>query len=340
MPWSRSVIEFAYVVRNMFDHLRQHKLMSSGGFKEVKDAVSRCLWPHHMNMPTGESLNSELYGVFFGDAALFDLHYGASVEIDAGDIERFYLVRITLEGGGLIRLGQHSAVLRRGSLTVSSPSQHSYIRTDRDCRSLILRVAREAMERQLQHLLDRPLNRPLVFDISVEADHPGLRVISQTLDYICGLCQHGEPDRQPAVFGTALSDYLVSVLLTQLPHNYHAELHDERRRPLPGHVRRVRDYIEAHLEQPLPLAQLAEVGGVSVRTLQNGFARFLGQSPSDYLRNRRLARVHAALQQARACDSVTDILLRHGIGSFGHFAVLYRKRYGCLPSQTLRRGAA
>jgi len=323
----------------MFDHLRHHKLMSSGGFKEVQAAVSRCLWPHHMNMSAGESLKSELYGIFFGDAALFDLRYGASVEIDAGDIESFYLVRITLEGSGLIRLGPHSARLQRGSLTVSSPSQHSYIRTDRDCRSLILRVARQAMERQLQHLLDRPLNCPLVFDISVAPGHPGLPVIRQTLDYICGLCQHGEPQTQPAVFGSALSDYLVSVLLTQLPHNYQAELHAERR-PLPAHVRRVRDYIEAHLEQPLALAQLAGVGGVSVRTLQNGFSRFLGQSPSDYLRNRRLVRVHCALQQADRGDSVTDILLRHGIGSFGHFAVLYRKRYGCLPSQTLRGGVA
>ena len=35
---------------------------------------------------------------------------------------------------------------------------------------------------------------------------------------------------------------------------------------------------------------------------------------------------------------VTDILLRHGISSFGHFATHYRKRYGCLPSDTLRQG--
>ena len=46
--------------------------------------------------------------------------------------------------------------------------------------------------------------------------------------------------------------------------------------------------------------------------------------------------MHAALEQAGPGDNVTDILLRHGVTSFGHFASHYRKRYGCRPSDTLR----
>jgi transcriptional regulator GlxA family with amidase domain len=102
---------------------------------------------------------------------------------------------------------------------------------------------------------------------------------------------------------------------------------------------KARDYIEQHLGEPIALASLAQFCDVSIRTLQNGFTRFLQQTPSDYVRTRRLALVHVALQQAGPADSVTDILLRHGVASFGHFAMQYRKQYGCLPSETLRRQA-
>ena len=39
-------------------------------------------------------------------------------------------------------------------------------------------------------------------------------------------------------------------------------------------------------------------------------------------------------------ESVADILTRHGIWEFGRFAARYRRHFGELPSQTLRRTRA
>ncbi|MHC8285510.1 AraC family transcriptional regulator [Pseudomonas sp. XS1P51] len=326
----------------MFDQhssLRHHCLLSSGGFGEVKDRVSHYLWPHQMKMQQGGALQSQLYGVFFGSSALFDLHYGAPVEIDAGDISDYYLIRVTLEGSGMVSLGKQSAILRKGGLTISSPSERSFIRIDKDCRNLILRVDRQALERQLQVLLNRRLRQPLVFDIQVNAEHQGMATVRTTLDYICQLYGDASQTLLTSTMGGSLSDYLLSVLLTQLPHNYSVDLLQDQRQPMPHHVKKARDYIEQHLAEPIALAGLAQFCDVSIRTLQNGFTRFLQQTPSDYVRTRRLALVHVALQRAGPTDSVTDILLRHGVASFGHFAMQYRKQYGCLPSETLRRQA-
>ncbi|KGE00325.1 AraC family transcriptional regulator [Achromobacter sp. RTa] len=324
----------------MFDHtnpLDRHCLLDSGNISEIKDQVSQHLWSHRMCVAQGKPLQSRLYGVFFGNAALFDLHYGAEVEIDAGDIANYYLIRITLQGSGLITLGRRSASMNAGSLTISSPSERSVIRIGRDCRNLILRIDRLALERHLQRLLERPVKQALVFDLQAQADAAGPAAVRETLDYLCRLYRHPAIDGVTQTLADGFSDYLLTLLLTQLPHNYSDALLADRRQPLPLHVRRARDYIESHLDETISLADLAEHCGVSVRTLQNGFTQFLKQSPSDYVRNQRLALVHAALEQARAGDSVTDILLRHGIASFGHFATHYRRRYGCLPSDTLRQ---
>lgn len=317
--------------------LQRHCLLNSGNVSEITDQVSQHLWSHRMCVAPGEPLQSRLYGVFFGSAALFDLHYGAEVEIDAGDIARYYLVRVTLQGAGEVTLGKRSAALREGGLTISSPSERSILRIGQDCRSLILRIEREALERQLQQLLERPLRQALVFDLEAAPGSPGLAAVQETLDYLCRLYRHPAIEGVTQTLAAGFSDYLASLLLMQLPHNYSEALRADRRQPLPLHVRRARDYIEDHIDAPIALPDLAAHCGVSIRTLQNGFAQFLKQSPSDYLRNRRLARAHAALAEARDGDSVTDILLRCGVTSFGHFATHYRKRYGCLPSETLRQ---
>ncbi|BCG25194.1 AraC family transcriptional regulator [Pseudomonas tohonis] len=339
LQWARRSDSGATSMLDDASLLQRHRLLNpTAGIGEIRDKVSHYLWPHRMHMQRSEAPNSALYGVFFGSSALFDLHYGARVEIDAGDIASYYLVRVTLQGSGTLTLGRQSAAMQRGSLTVSSPSERSLIRIDEDCRNLILRVERDALERQLQRLLERPLKQPLLFDIQVAPGHPGMAAVRETLDYICRLHQGPMAADLAPTLGSGLSDYLLSVLLTQLPHNYSAALCEDRRQPMPVHVRRARDYIEEHLDEPIALATLAELSGVSIRTLQNGFAHFLQQSPTDYVRSRRLARVHEALQRAGAGDSVTDILLRHGVSSFGHFATHYRRQYGCLPSETLRSG--
>ena len=100
----------------------QRHCLDSANMAEIRDQVSHHLWSHQMRVPQGNPLQSRLYGVYFGSAALFDLRYGAEVEIDAGDIASYYLVRATLAGSGMVELGRRSAAIRAGSLTVSSPS--------------------------------------------------------------------------------------------------------------------------------------------------------------------------------------------------------------------------
>ena len=56
--------------------LQRHCLLDSGNVSEITDQVSQHLWSHRMCVAPGEPLQSRLYGVFFGSAALFDLHYG------------------------------------------------------------------------------------------------------------------------------------------------------------------------------------------------------------------------------------------------------------------------
>ena len=61
-------------------------------------------------------------------------------------------------------------------------------------------------------------------------------------------------------------------------------------------------------------------------------------SPKRYLMLRELHAIRSALRRATSSEAtVTDVLSSHGIWEFGRFATRYRRQFGELPSETLRR---
>lgn len=85
--------------------------------------------------------------------------------------------------------------------------------------------------------------------------------------------------------------------------------------------------------------QLMAVAKVSERSLYTLFERQVGVSPRDYIRQRKLERVHVVLQRG-AARSVTEVALDHGFVHLGRFSEAYRKRFGELPSYTWKRRLA
>ncbi len=83
---------------------------------------------------------------------------------------------------------------------------------------------------------------------------------------------------------------------------------NEQGRPLD----RIRAYIEAHVDQPVRLAELGRVTGVSPFTAQRLFKQAMGVSPLQYQRALRAGSLRDALKNG---GSVTDAIYNAGFGS-------------------------
>ncbi|WP_151719690.1 AraC family transcriptional regulator [Gemmobacter serpentinus] len=77
--------------------------------------------------------------------------------------------------------------------------------------------------------------------------------------------------------------------------------------------------------------------GVSARTLSEGFRRFRGFTPQDYLGRARLDALNRALNAAAPQATVSQIAAAHGYINLGALAVKYRRQFGETPAATLRR---
>ena len=105
-------------------------------------------------------------------------------------------------------------------------------------------------------------------------------------------------------------------------------------------VRQAMETLEASVTVPTA-ADLAETIGVNGRTLQRTFQESFGMPPKQYLLLRTLHAVRRSLRAAAWQDAtVADVLVRHGIWEFGRFASRYRRHFGELPSETIRRERA
>ena len=89
--------------------------------------------------------------------------------------------------------------------------------------------------------------------------------------------------------------------------------------------------MEANVAEPLPIGELAQLAGVSLRSLQRLFKQQFERSAERVYLDIRLA--HARLLVHRSDKSVRDIALRTGFASPSHLTARYTPRYGASPQK-------
>ena len=106
-----------------------------------------------------------------------------------------------------------------------------------------------------------------------------------------------------------------------------------RRRALTGglapqRVRRIADYVEAHLDRPIRLDDLAALAGLSPFHLQRAFRASRGVSPQTFVAHRRIARAKALLGRP---EPLAAIALACGFSSQSHLTRAFRAATALTP---------
>jgi AraC-like DNA-binding protein len=272
-----------------------------------------------------------------GPLSIGDVWYGADVtlgyeEPDAYHVDVPVAGHLEAHQGGRTILGtvSQASVFRIGEDVVLD-------RWSADCRQLSVKIERGLLDRQLQALLDAPVHLPIRLPAQLDITQGRGRSWAALIRWIAdefgnrtGLVNH------PLIVEQLLENLTIGLLLaTDHPHRAALYKPDRAYRTQP--VRRAIDAMQAHPERPFTAATLARTAGVSVRTLQEGFRRYVGITPMAYLRQVRLVRAHEELRVASPYNTtVTEVAYGWGFLHLGRFAAAYRAQYNVTPSQTLK----
>ena len=108
------------------------------------------------------------------------------------------------------------------------------------------------------------------------------------------------------------------------------------RQPRPEDVRvaRVIDYIEAHLGEPLSVAELASVACLSAGYFSRSFRATTGEALWAYVRRRRGERAMEMLRTTRL--SIAEIAYACGFANQGHFTECFKRQFAMTPGAVRR----
>jgi transcriptional regulator GlxA family with amidase domain len=95
-------------------------------------------------------------------------------------------------------------------------------------------------------------------------------------------------------------------------------------------VRAAAALMRRHVEDPLPLAQIAKGVGLSLRGLEEAFRTHAGLSPARLYRSIRLAEARRRMEQTR--DSVAEVALRAGYKDATAMTRAFKAEFGITPS--------
>ena len=283
-------------------------------------------------------LNTRVNAVYMPSMYLGYLHYGdLPVELSPGLARSDFMVQLPIRGHLAVSLGDQSFDGNPSRAVVVSPVRERcrFVSSANSTR-LQLALGQAALNGLLAALLGEPPRAPLDFAPTIDLTRGYGRSLAQHVRMAVASLDEADSVLLNPITMTAFEQFIMTALLLSHAHNYSNALQRLEKTITPRDVRRAIDYIEAHLDRAITIADLVEATGVAGRSLFIHFKQFKGVSPMRYARNARLSKVHQALLRAEAAASVTDIAMSLGFTHMGRFSVTYRRHFGESPSETLR----
>ncbi|MFD3518636.1 AraC family transcriptional regulator [Streptomyces sp. NPDC058657] len=311
-------------------------LFEGDDVEALDEVVTGEFSPHRLRVGRGYQVPGRFRRLHRKGLTLYELGWGAPVEVAAGELPDFYNVHIPLAGEGtvLVAGGEVTA-----PCSVAGPGMTLGMSLSAGADTLILYVPQAAVDEAFAAQTGEPPAAALRFAPALADGDPAVAAWLETARAFARFAASPFAVRSP--LATAhFEQVLVHGLVDLQSHDHFAVLPAHAHPALPRAVRRAMAYCEEHVGEAVSVADMAAAARISPRTLQDRFRIDLGTTPAAHLRRVRLDRVHQDLLRiadGSASGTVAEVATRWGFTHLGRFAAYYRETYGQAPSRTAER---
>ena len=319
------------------DCLKDHLIVDTRNIEYARDVAANSFVPHKLKKIRGKNDFHFVHGhAFLNDISLCYTSYGNELVVAPEPMGDFYLVQIPLHGSVDIRSNDSSSSLEGMTGSIISPMNHNHFHWSKNAGVISIKIERLALEQQLQSLIQNDVFGDIEFELEMHMAKPAYRNWYIEVVRLMQYFQAANVSESVALEGW-FEQKMMEILLISHPNNYSKLLTRETYEAPQRCVGIVIDYINEHFMDKITLATLSSIAGVTSRTLHNGFKRYRGVTPMEYLLETRLKNVKKRLSESHNNSNVTELAHAVGFTHMGRFSQQFFQKYGELPSEVLTR---
>lgn len=106
--------------------------------------------------------------------------------------------------------------------------------------------------------------------------------------------------------------------------------------PSSAMIDKAREYIIAHVEERISLADVASYAGVSPGYLSKSFKKVMGRSMVDYVNSLKVERAKAMMARSGGSQRISELALALGFDNIYYFSKVFKRVTGLSPSEWLK----
>lgn len=263
-----------------------HQLVSSDDREEVVDGCTRALRPHRLSLKSRKSrLATRLHHLPLGNISINRLCYGTDVRVEPLTItEDEFLFSLPLTGSASLHYGRQTADVSAGLAALIGPYERFCFDIGATFDQIVVRLDRTYVETVCANLIGNDCPLPVNFELAIK---PPIEDWVPLLESAASIAQIQDEAGRRRLFAP-VEELIVGSLLLKQPHTRTVDIASISRAPLPAQIRRAVTYMRENFAVPIKVQEVASYCGMSVRSLQLGFQREFGCSPTAWLRSERL----------------------------------------------------
>lgn len=297
--------------------------------EEVSAFVNQHIGGHSLDLLSGENLAASLSFGEFAGLGLSRVSYGNHVRVKSPALDDIYHFQVVTRGECRWRQNGEVLRVRRGQALMVNPDEVVDLEYTQECEKVIIKVPASIMKPICS--TESSVREQMVRFDRLPID---MRLCPSLLSILDAVFSEFEEfgDSNHGAVTLPYREIVLKKLLKVFPNNWNAS---DSVQPVSPSMERIIRYIEENVKEDIELETLSQISNMSIRSIYNAFSRVFSTTPKSYVKLVKLKRLRNDLLHGH-CRNITEVALGYGFSHLGRFSSDYRKRFGELPSETMR----